>query len=257
MTVRTGPGSSLQELEDWYRSPLGTEVAALESVCVQRLLNDTFGYYLIQVGMAESFRDALAASRIRHRLSMRCEQTSAAQGRTLVGLPNALPFGADAVDAILLPHTLDFWPDPRAVLREVERVLIPDGRVIILGFNALSAWGLWSLLPGVGRRVPWCGHFRTAYQIEDWLSVLGFDLEVREHIMFRPPWRRAMGPSCAAFDRLGQRFWSILGGVYVIRAVKRVATLTPIRPAWNRRRALLPGRAVEPTTRRSGHARVR
>jgi SAM-dependent methyltransferase len=228
-------------------------VAALESACVQRLLSDTFGYYLVQIGVTESFRDAMASSRIRHRILMPCEQPSGHGGREIVGLPSRLPLASDSIDALLLPHTLDFSPDPHAVLREVERVLIPEGRVIVLGFNALSAWGLWSLLRGSGTQVPWCGRFRTAYQIEDWLSVLGFDIELREHIMFRPPFRRALGPSCAAFDTLGGRLWPILGGVYLIRAVKRVATLTPLRPAWGRR-SLLRGGAAEPTTRRAGHA---
>ncbi|WP_296695686.1 class I SAM-dependent methyltransferase [Thiocapsa sp. UBA6158] len=253
MTVRKGPGSPLAELQDWYRLPLGAEVAALESACVQRLLSDTFGYYLVQIGVTESFRDAMASSRIRHRILMPCEQPSGHGGREIVGLPSRLPLASDSIDALLLPHTLDFSPDPQAVLREAERVLIPEGRVILLGFNALSAWGLWSLLHGSGTQVPWCGHFRTAFQIEVWLSMLGFDIERREHIMFRPPFRRALGPSCAAFDTLGRRLWPILGGVYLIRAVKRVATLTPLRPAWGRR-SLLRGGAAEPTTRSAGHA---
>ena len=253
MTVGTGSGSPLAGLQDWYRSPLGKEVAALESACLQRLLGDTFGYYLVQIGVTESFRDAMASSRIRHRILMPCERPSGHGGREIVALPNRLPLAADSIDALLLPHTLDFSPEPREVLREVERVLIPEGRVIILGFNALSAWGLWSLLPRRANQVPWCGRFRTAYQIEDWLSVLGFDIELREHIMFRPPFRRALGPSCAPFDTLGRRLWPMLGGVYLVRAVKRVSTLTPLRPSWGRRRSLLHGGAVEPTTRGTGH----
>ncbi|MBK1646260.1 SAM-dependent methyltransferase [Thiocapsa imhoffii] len=253
MTARMAPGSSLAGLQDWYRSPLGTEVAALESACVQHLLSDTFGYYLVQIGVTESFRDALASSRIRHRILMPCERPSGSQGCEIVARPHRLPLATDAIDAILLPHTLDYAPEPQVVLREVERVLIPEGRVIILGFNALSAWGLVALLRRRAGRMPWCGRFSTAYRIAGALSLLGFDIERREHIMFRPPLRRALGPNCALFDTLGRRLWPILGGVYVIRAVKRVSTLTPLRPAWGKRRALLPGGAVEPTTRESTH----
>lgn len=254
MTVFKGPGSPLAGLQDWYGSPLGREVAALEGVCVQRLLSDTFGYYLVQIGATDCFGDAMAASRIRRRIRMPCERPSGQAGSEIVALPTQLPLAADSIDAVLLPHTLDFSPDPRAVLREIERVLIPEGRVIVVGFNALSAWGLWSLVRGSGSQVPWCGRFRAAYQIEDWLSVLGFGIESREHIMFRPPLRRAFGPGCAPFDTLGRRLWPILGGVYVIRGVKRVATLTPVRSTWLRRRSLMPGGAVEPTTRETGHA---
>lgn len=254
MTDFTGSESPLARLQDWYRSPLGAEVAALESACVQRLLNDTFGYYLVQIGVTETFREAIGSSRIRHRILMPCERPRGWSGREVVGLPSRLPLATDSIDAIFLPHTLDFWSEPQAVLREVERVLIPEGRVIVMGFNAISAWGLWSLVRRGSDQVPWCGHFRAAYQIEDWLSVLGFDIEQREHLMFRPPFRHALGTSFASFDRLGQRLWPVLGGVYLIRAVKRVATLTPLRFSWSRRPSLLRGKAVEPTTRGSGHA---
>lgn len=254
MTFSKGRASPFTRLQNWYRSPLGREVAQIESACVQRLLNHTFGYYLVQLGPVDAFRAALASSRIRHRVMLLSEHLArpAEAGQTgleIVGSETRLPLAADSIDAILLPHTLDFTSDPQAVLREVERVLIAEGRLIVVGFNVMSAWGLWGLLPGVRRRMPWCGRFRIPAQIEDWLSCAGFTVEVREPILFCPPLRNAQGLRGAPLESLGRRFWPMLGGVYVIRAVKRVATLTPLKPAWPRRRALLPSRAVHPTTR--------
>jgi SAM-dependent methyltransferase len=249
MSACNGAGSPLARLEVWYRSPLGTEVAERETACVASMLGDVFGYYLVQVGVTERFRDALAASRVRHRILMPCEVPSGQPGLEIVGDPTRLPLASDGVDALLLPHTLDFVPDPRQVLREAERVLIPEGRVFIVGFNALSSWGLRGLLYRHRGRVPWCGRFLTTYRVEDWLSLLGFDVELCEHILFQPPFRRARGLRLPALDSLGRRLWPGLGGVYVIRAVKRVSTLTPLMPSWTRRSAVLPG-AIEPTTRR-------
>ena len=249
MSASNGAGSPLARLEDWYRSPLGTEVADRETACVAEMLGDVFGYYLVQVGVTERFREALAASRVRHRILMPCDVPSGRPGLEVVGDPIRLPLASDGVDALLLPHTLDFVADPRQVLQEAERVLIPEGRVFVVGFNALSTWGLRGLLSRRGGRVPWCGRFRTSYQVEDWLSVLGFDVELCEHVVFRPPFGRTQGPRLTVLDSLGRRVWPGLGAVYVIRAVKRVATLTPLKPSWSRRRAVLPG-AIEPTTRR-------
>lgn len=242
-----GGGPPLAGLEDWYGSPLGFEVGLRESACLQAMLADVFGYYLVQVGVTDSFREALTASRIRHRVVMPCSPPRDGGGRGVVGDPTRLPLASDAIDAVLLPHTLDFVADPRQVLREAERVLIPEGRVFILGFNALSSWGLVSLFYRRGRRMPWCGRFLTPYRVEDWLSLLGFDVEQREHILFQLPLRRAL--RLGSLERLGRRLWPALGAVYVIRAVKRVSTLTPIKPLWSARRSLLPG-AIEPTTRR-------
>ncbi len=249
MTGCRGPGSPFASLEHWYRTPLGREVAAREADCLMELLHDTFGYYLVQVGIGACFSEVLAASRIRHRVLIPGQSSSGPHGLEVVANPQALPLAADAVDAMLLPHTLDFAPDPRLVLREVERVLIAEGRVIILGFNALSSWGLWRLLYRFRRRVPWCGRFLTTYRVEDWLSLLGFDVEVRKQLMFRPPLRGAQGNRLAVLDTLGRALWPALGGVYVIKAVKRVSTLTPLRPSWSARHALLAGGAIEPSAR--------
>ena len=249
MTDCTDSGTSLAGLERWYLTPLGREVAAVESDCLTELLHDTFGYYLVQVGVGACFRDVLAASRLRHRVVVPCQSSSAHSGLTIVGKPHALPLAADAVDAVLLPHTLDFAPDPRLVLREVERVLIPEGRVILVGFNALSSWGLLRLLYRYQRDVPWCGRFLTTYRVEDWLSLLGFDVEIRKQLMFRPPLRAALGARLSVLDTLGRRLWPALSGVYVVKAVKRVSTLTPLRPSWRARPALIASGAIEPSAR--------
>ncbi|HYN79244.1 MAG TPA: class I SAM-dependent methyltransferase [Lamprocystis sp. (in: g-proteobacteria)] len=249
MTACTGPGSPLTGLEHWYRTPLGRDLAVQEAACLDALLHDTFGYYLVQVGLADCFQEVLAASRIRHRVLMPGQVATGQLGPQVVGDAVALPFAADAIDAVVLPHTLDFAPDPRQVLREVERVLIPEGRVIILGFNALSSWGLLRLLYRYRRRVPWCGHFMTTYRVERWLAPLGLGVECRQQIMFRPPMRGALGPRLAVLDTLGRTLWPALGAVYMIKAVKRVSTLTPLRRSWSARRALLPGGVVEPSAR--------
>lgn len=251
MTDCGGGESPLAGLETWYGSPLGFEVGVRESACLQEMLEDVFGYYLVQVGVTDSFREALSASRIRYRVVMPASYARPRRVPSLgvVGDPTRLPLASDAVDAVLLPHTLDFVADPRQVLREAERVLIPEGRVFILGFNALSSWGLISLLNRRRRRIPWCGRFLTPYRVEDWLSLLGFDVERRERILFELPLRRALGLRLGSLESLGRRLWPAVGGVYAIRAVKRVSTLTPIKPLWAARGALLPG-AIEPTIRR-------
>ena len=163
--------------------------------------------------------------------------------------PELMPIASDSLDAVFLPHTLDFAADPRQVLGEAERVLIPEGRLIILGFNALSPWALLRL--GSPGRVPWCGHFLTRYRVAEWLSLLGFDLEMQRMLVFQAPWGGSRWCSGSLLDRAGRHFWPALGGVYALRAVKRVSTLTPLRPSWKTRRKLLPGNAVEPTTRGS------
>jgi len=217
------------------------------------MLRETFGYYLLQVGVSSDFGRAIGTSRIRHRVLMPVAEQPHTLGSQVVCVPDRLPVSSDSVDAVFLPHTLDFSADARQVLREAERVLIPEGRLVVMGFNSVSLWGLWRLLPGGKARVPWCGGFLTPFRVSDWLSLLGFDIEMQEMMMFRPPWRRALLQEMSLFDSMGRRFWPLLGGVYAIRAVKRVSTMTPLKPSWKIRRAVLSGGgAVEPTTRGTG-----
>jgi SAM-dependent methyltransferase len=244
----------LTRLEEWYSSALGKELAVLEEDCLERMLRDTFGYYLLQVGMAAGFAEAIGASRIRHRILLPVAEHPHTLGPQIVAAPHRMPVSSDSVDAVFLPHTLDFSADAHLVLREAERVLIPEGRVVVIGFNALSLWGMRRLMPPGHRRVPWCGGFLSPFRVSDWLSLLGFDVEMQEMMMFRPPWRRALLQQLSFLDSMGRRFWPFLGGVYAIRAVKRVSTLTPLKPSWKTRRAVLPGGAVEPTTRETHNA---
>lgn len=225
------------------------ELAGQERECLERMLGDVFGYYLLQVGTCANFSEVIGASRIRQRILLPGALVSQSLGFQVVAAPNRLPIAADSVDAVLLPHTLEFSNDARQVLREAERVLIPEGRLLVFGFNALSLWGAWGLLRRRQGRMPWCGNFLTPFRILDWLSLLGFDIEAQEMMMFRPPWRRALLRQFSFLDTMGRRFWPLLGGVYAIRAVKRVSTLTPLRPLWKSRRPVIAGGAVEPTAR--------
>jgi len=243
-----GP-ASLAPLDVWYGSTLGWELAGQEARCLERMLGDTFGYYLLQVGGGTALSEAIQVSRVRRRILLLPTAAPYSLGLQLVAAPERLPIAADSVDLVVLPHTLEFADDARQVLREAERVLIPEGRLVVLGFNALSLWGLWRPVRRGQGGVPWCGRFLTSFRVCDWLSLLGFDIELRETMMFRPPWRRALLRQFSFLDTLGRRFWPVLGGVYAMRAVKRVSTLTPLWTSWNRRRPVLAAGAVEPTTR--------
>jgi SAM-dependent methyltransferase len=251
-------GDPLVALDAWYRSPLGHQVAAAEARCLETLLEDAFGYFLLQVGGREPFDAALDVCRIRHQLLLHTTATGLAIPRAGNALPlraelTRLPFASDSLDAVVLPHSLDFSRHPHLVLREVERVLIAEGRVFLFGFNPLSPWGLWRVWPRRRGRVPWCGSRLTLFRVCDWLKLMGFHLEVRRMLVFRPPWRRAFSPRLDWVEVFGSRYWPLFGGVYAVRAVKRISTITPLRASWKPRPSLLPGRAVKPTARESSH----
>ncbi len=167
---------------------------------------------------------------------------------------DALPMASDSIDVIVLPHTLEFETDPHQVIREAERVLIPEGHVVILGFNPWSLWGLWRLFLRRGSYPPWCGNFRGLTRIKDWLALLGFDNIEEQGYFFRPPLQNVRVMQKLGFmENVGARWWPGLAGCYVLLAKKRVATLTPIKPSWRRSRLVNAGGIVEPTASHIKH----
>ncbi|MCB1750906.1 MAG: class I SAM-dependent methyltransferase [Gammaproteobacteria bacterium] len=233
----------------WFCRYPGSVLLEQERSCLEAVSHRCFGYYLLQVGSIGGEVPGLVPSRLRSRIMVAPEGPATASPGWIRGRPDQLPIASDSVDVALLLHTLDFYQDPHQTLREVDRVLIPEGRVIIVGFNPWSLWGLRRLFRSRSSRVPWSGRFISIHRIQDWLSLLGFEIESTWPLMFRPPLRqRVLMERLDLLERSGKRWWPAFSGVYVVEAVKRVSTLTPIKPSWKLRKPILGGRAIEPTT---------
>lgn len=244
-----------RQLRDWYRSVVGEELLAEERRQLDSVLPNLFGYHLLQIGQAARV-DLLGASRIKHRMLMGDSQKVVAGDETQpwVGECDRLAVATDSLDVVLLHHVLEFEPRPHEVLREVERALIAEGHVVILGFNPWSIWGLTRLMLGRKRKTPWCGHFYSTTRIKDWLALLGFDTVLVRYYAFRPPVQHETAlHKLGRLEEWGARWWPLTGGGYLLVAKKRVTTLTPIKPRWRPRRSLLGSRLAEPTARRNEH----
>lgn len=243
-------GDSLQEPWCWFLESPGQDLVELELRCLEGMLSDIFGYYSLQVGLPGIFREIAALSRVRSQLLLRGRGGGVPGLLQSIADPCRWPVATDSIDLVILPHTLDFSPDPTQVLREADRVLIPEGRLIVFGFNPWGLFGRWHSLNGLRGSIPRLAQPISPLRIRDWLSVLGFDVEQQEPLMFRPPLaHRGLMQRLAFLDRAGRTLWPALAGAYGVRAVKRVSTLTPIRPSWSVRRRILVRRATEPTTR--------
>ena len=159
-----------------------------------------------------------------------------------------LPFEAQSVDLLVMPHTLEFTSDPHRLLREAERVLMPEGQLIILGFNSLRLWGARQSVGKVtGRPFVPDAHDMIAFtRIKDWIKLLGFDLERGRFGCYRPPLVGEKWLSRYQFmEAAGDRWWPIFGAAYMITAIKRVRGMRLVGPlqgqeARTRRRASRP-----------------
>jgi SAM-dependent methyltransferase len=220
---------SIPGLDHWLLSPQGRYVLDWECARIDATVADVFGYNALQLGLPQI--DLLAQNRIpfRQRAGM-----PTADGLVDVNCDlRQLPIAANSIDLVVLPHVLEFYEDPHQILREVERVLIPEGQVVITGFNPYSLWGMRRHLPPRSRNFPWQGQYLSLPRIKDWLQLLGFEVERGSFGCYAPP--------CATdawlqrwhfMENAGRRAWPIAGGVYLLRAIKRVHGMRLILPAW-------------------------
>jgi SAM-dependent methyltransferase len=232
-------------LSGWFGTPQGAYVLGWELAQFDSAVDDVFGYRAVQVGLPEV--DFLRQNRIPFRTSVALEP-----GAAIAADPLQLPLASQSIDLIALPHALEFHPNPHEVLREAERVLIAEGQIVISGFNTASLWRLRQLFTPRRRRsdVPWDARMIGLLRLRDWLRVLGFELNGGKFGCYAPPFKQQLWLDRFAFmDKAGARWWPLLGGLYVIRAVKRVHGMRLVTPQWRMERARR--RALAPVSQRS------
>ena len=201
---------------------------------------------MLQVGAWGTARELLAGSRTRRQSLIAAPGFAGAAD--IIARPSQLPLIGDSIDAALLPHTLEFAPDPYAILREVDRVLGGEGQLLVLGFQPWSLWGMrarWSRAgfpPGMRRVL-------SQRRLREWLVLLGFEVIATQHYLYLGPWSRglASGEGAGRMLRRGLTY-PLAAGAYLLRARKRLYTLTPIRLRVREKPAVIGG-LVKPTTR--------
>jgi SAM-dependent methyltransferase len=270
MTEIVGPSAqSSAELSEWFASPAGQYLLAWEQERLDVAVADCFGYHALQLGLAQL--DGLRANRISHRWlavstpmdigllsseyarnednpndSISVEGLSTVSPETtaepksererridVVCTFSELPFESASLDLVLLPHALEFAPDPHATLREVERVLVPEGKVVVCGFNN---WSLWGARQALGRTtgnifLPRAGEFIGYRRMKDWLKLLSLEFESGHFGCYRPPVKTAaMLKRFAFMEKAGDRWWPVFGAAYCMVAVKRVHGMRMVAP---------------------------
>lgn len=246
-------------LQNWLKTPPGQYLLDWEYAQFERVVADIFGYHALQLGLPAL--NALQASRMPHRwvaspylpeldvdfaINKVAHQTLNTPSKAIKERKNidfftefqALPFAENSLDLLILPHSLELSPDPHATLREAERVLVQEGKLIICGFNPLSLWGfkqkrshLYQRLNVGDLYLPEAGEFIGYRRLRDWLRLLNFDVEPGHFGCYRPAVKsEGMLQRFAWMDKLGEQYWPILGAVYFVVAVKRVRGMRLISP---------------------------
>ncbi len=231
-----------RKLVHWFDQPLGRLLQAAIASHLKTVLPSLYGNTIIQLGRIGDMRlmdNAVAPTQILLDLN-----TVNGADHALQSHCHALPFDARSIDIAILPHTLDFAEDPHKVLREIDRVLSPEGHAVIIGFNPFSFWGLRRLLFRKKKQAPWSASFFRTARIKDWMSLLGYEVQTTQLLFHRPPlMNQKIMQRLFFLERLGNRFFPQIAAVYVVVVKKQVLGMTPIRPRWKTSKKFIRGLA--------------
>ena len=227
----------------WFATPLGQRFIANEQAVVASELETVFGEHLVQIGQWHAPETFLAHARTQKKTLVDWRADS---GADVLMQANRLAIAPDSVDAVILPHTLEFVTSPHALLREVGRILRADGHLIVLSFAAAGLWGARNLL---SRRGYPCSHSQliSERRLRDWLELLSFAVGPARRFCHTLPLTRFAYFGTSPEENWASRWLPFLGGGSCVAAQKRVYPLTPLRNLWRPARLRVVGGLVEPS----------
>ncbi len=210
----------------WFTTSLGQYIIGNEFRYFDQTVANIFGYNAMQLGLTRY--DFLRANRMPLRFTAGHENAATLRTRM-----DHLPVVSDSIDLVIMPHVLEFNANPHQILREVYRVLIPEGHVVISGFNPFSLWGLHRYFASSRNEFPWNGHFIALPRLKDWLKLLNFEMRGGKLCCYTPPFTKENWRKRFKFmEDAGDRWWPISGGIYFLHAVKHKHCMHLIKPSW-------------------------
>ncbi|BCN93572.1 SAM-dependent methyltransferase [Thiomicrorhabdus immobilis] len=226
-------------LKHWFQSSAGLVVYKQEKMLVDKAVNRLFGYFLVQLGCVSN-ENLVENSRVVSKLLV--DEQLSGQPTILQGVHwvqaelDFLPIGKDKADVVFLPHTLETVDDPYYLLRQVDSMLVPEGHIVLTGFNPIACMPFrlkhFSTLQGFNQ-----ANYRRANRIKEWLEVLGYEVKVIEYssvMCFTGGekyafWAKIIEKVESSLKMIGLDF----GNVYCLVAKKRVDAPTLVGLKWH------------------------
>lgn len=233
-------GSNREAFCRWYKTPIGQMLQQIEARYLSRNINVSYKQLILQLGSL-GWEDAfLDEGRYENFFIVDTNTASHGNMRKVVGNTGELPIATESIDLIIMPHILEFEPNQHQLLREVERVLKPEGQLLLLGFNPWSVYRLYHVVTGKRETPPWCGKFVSRYKVLDWLHLLNFATDVTAGFYLKP--------SSSISEYFEKKHSALFVIAYAIKAIKRRYTLIPLKPVWITRPGFITAEASETST---------
>ncbi len=237
------------KLAEWFKSPAALELLKAESHFLARYIDSAWGNHLVQIGGPED-KILRSVSPIKHQIYIELAESSSAVKKiesSVIASSDELPLEPDSVDLILLPHVLEFLPNPITLLEQSYLSLKPGGILVILRFN-LRGMGIFWRMQSSLRKLPWKkASIRSQQQWMQDLLDLGFSEFESGSMGFNP----CGFHHSELVEKMGRWFCEGAGGVSVLLAEKQV--LSPLIRDLNWQELPIINAPLEPSIRNSVH----
>lgn len=215
--------------QSWQALPQGEAMRELIESSLREPSRKFFGYHLLRVGNLSAAIE-LPECPIKHRVNV---SPKAGDGCSIMARSDRLPLAENSVDAVLLIHELDFARDPHQVLREACHCIIPNGHLIVAGFNPWSLCGLFKYLPFNRHNPLHKARFFSLPRSKDWLQLLGFEIVSVKCKVFSDVFLGRRFAPDSRWSKWCEKYLAWFAGVYIIEARKREIPLSLIKPKWH------------------------
>lgn len=245
------------DLQRWFASDLGQRILSQQKGYLDELLPDLFGYHLMQMSVLPG-ENLFAESSTSHQFMLQpdsdnyyrwLKQSESAQqelnsqelnqqakASVLFAEFEQLPIDNDEIDVALLHHALDYSQSPQQLLREVARVTIPNGHIVLVGFNPFSLMGLTQPFACLlSRSAHWRYHQLRISRLSDWFHLLGLELLYCHKGYHGLPSQKYYS---AKAEKLTRCLMPGVGSFYVMVVRKNVTPVTLVKKPWRGRKVL-------------------
>ncbi|MGY6661469.1 MAG: class I SAM-dependent methyltransferase [Glycocaulis sp.] len=239
------------EIDRFYRSQRGEAARTMVHRRLQALWPQVKGLDMLGYGFAGPYLEPFREHARRAVAFMPSTQGAVAwpdrhgeRCASALGEETRLPFAEAMFDRIVAVHALEEADDLQRLLRELWRVLAPEGRLVIVAAHRAGAWARVDSTP--------FGHGRpfSRGQLTRLLTGALFEPVAWARALYAPPWNLFCGPRLSGlFESAGERVWPGFGGLILVEAVKHVGAIRPTTAAVPVRRKALdaaPGAALSP-----------
>ena len=212
----------VDRLREFYASPLGQTARRIVALRIRSRWDNVAGMDVLGLGYAAPYLrmfhgEARMTAALMPREQGVLQWPWEGPYRSALVPETRLPLRDMSVERVLVVHGLEHAGARQDYMREICRVLMPQGRLLIVVPNRRGAWARLDTTP--------FGHGRpySPRQLVKLLAKTSLQPAGMTPCLFMPPFRfGAMGPAALVWERFGHGLWPAFSGVIIMEAIKQV-----------------------------------